>query len=187
MRFTTARVGSAPVLAPVLMAALMAAGLPAPAQAADQASEAVGLFVQSCLKHIEDQRDLRDWIQATPQLQQFPPEAAKSFLDGKKGEVWNAENKAGLFALVLFADDSCSVLAQRASADQVSLVFADFVRRKNLPLNKIGDKKDFVRGIDEREEIYRSHGAGMRYEVVVVTSKSERADAQAVLTTFPNR
>lgn len=181
MRFTTARAG--------LLAALMAAGVlvAPPARAADQAREAVGLFVQSCLKHIEDVRDLREWIAATPQLRKFPAEAAKSFLDGKKGEVWSAENKAGLFALVLFADDSCSVLAQQASADQVSLVFAEYVRRKNLPLNKVGDKKDFVRGIDEREELYRSHGNGMRYEIVVTTSKSQRADAQAVLTTFPNR
>jgi hypothetical protein len=185
MRFTTARGGLAPALMGALMAAV--AATPSPAQAADQAREVVGLFVQSCLKHVGESRDLQEWIAATPQLRKFAPEAAQSFLEGKKGEVWSAENKAGLFALVLFADDSCTVLAQQASADQVSLVFAEYVRRKGLPLNKVGDKKEFVRGIDERKETWRSHGDGKRYEVVLVTSKSQRADAQAVLTILPDR
>ena len=74
----------------------------------------------------------------------------------------------------------------QASADQVSLVFSEYVRRKGLPLNKIGDRKEFIRGIDQREETYRSH-SGMQYEVVLVTSKSLRAEVQAVLTTRPNR
>src|SRR3546814_12672222 len=96
-------------------------------------------------------------------------------------------NDAGLFALVVYADDTCSVIAQQASADQVSLVFEDYVRRKGLPLDKIGDKKDFVRGIDQREETWRTSSGHFRYEVVVMTSKSLRADAQAILTTHPNR
>src|SRR3546814_3784673 len=82
---------------------------------------------------------------------------ASAFLAGKRGDVWSAENDAGLFALVVYADDTCSVIAQQASADQVSLVFEDYVRRKGLPLDKIGDKKDFVRGIDQREERSEEH------------------------------
>jgi len=158
-----------------------------PVRAADQASEAVGLFVQSCLKHVEDARDLREWIKATPQLRQFPQQQAQAFLEGKRGEVWSAENDAGLFALVLFADDTCSVIAQQASADQVSLVFSEYVRRKGLPLDKIGDRREYVRSIDQREETYRSSSGHILYEVVLITSKSPRADAQAILTTRPNR
>lgn len=158
-----------------------------PVQAADQAREAVGLFVQSCLKHVEDVRDLRDWIKATPQLRQFPQQQAQAFLEGKRGDVWSAENDAGLFALVLFADDTCSVIAQQASADQVSLVFSEYVRRKGLPLDKIGDRREYVRSIDQREETYRSNSGRILYEVVLITSKSPRADAQAILTTRPNR
>jgi hypothetical protein len=168
---------------------LLGLGLAAlPAQAAgDQAREAVGLFVQSCLKHVDDPRLLQDWIAATPQLRKFPARQASAFLEGKRGDVWSAENDAGLFALVVFADDTCSVIAQQASADQVSLVFEDYVRRKGLPLNKIGDKKEFVRGIDQREETWRTSGGDLPYEIVVMTSKSPRADAQAILTTHPNR
>lgn len=173
-----------------LAAALLLLGVWPPTAAlaqADQAREAVGLFVQSCLKHVADPADLQAWIRETPQLRKFPPEHAKAFLEGKRGDVWSAENKAGLFALVVFADHSCSVIAEQASADQVSLVFEDYVRRRRLPLNRIGDKKDFVRGIDQRVETWRTSGGDFPYEVVVTTSKSLRADAQAILTTLPNR
>jgi len=167
---------------------LFAATMPALLRAApaDQAKEAVGLFVQSCLKHVDDPEELRAWIAATPQLRKFPKEQAAVFLEGGRGEVWSAENKSGLYALVLYHDNTCTVMAQQASADQVSLVFSEYVRRKGLPLNKIGDRKDFNRGIDQREETYRS-SSGMRYEVVLTTSKSLRAEVQAVLTTHPNR
>jgi len=178
MRITIARAG----LACALLMALTAV----PARA-DQAREAVGLFVQSCLKYVEDVRDLRAWIDATPQLQQFPQQQAQAFLEGKRGEVWSAQNDAGLFALVLFADNTCSVIAQQASADQVSLVFSEYVRRKGLPLDKIGDRREYIRSIDQREELYRSRSGRSLYEVVLVTSKSPRADAQAILTTRPNR
>jgi hypothetical protein len=182
MAFTSARGLAAAAL---LLGLCLPAG---PARAAsDQAREVVGLFVQSCLKHVEDPADLQEWIRATPQLRKFPPEHAQAFLEGKRGDVWSAENKAGLFALVVFADHSCSVIAQQASADQVSLVFEDYVRRRALPLNRIGDKKDFVRGIDQRVETWRTSGGDFPYEVVVTTSKSLRADAQAILTTLPNR
>lgn len=170
--------------AAVLLVVLLAA---APARAADQAREVVGLFVQSCLRYVEDPADLRAWIAATPQLRQLPRAKAQQFLEGKKGDVWSAENDAGLFALIVFGDDSCTAMAQIASADQVSLVFSEYVRRKNLPLDKVGDRKDFVRGIDKREEIYRSSSGSILYEVVVMTSKSPRAEVQAVLTTRPNR
>jgi len=171
-----------------LLALLLATGLAsAPARAADQAREAVGLFVQSCLKHVEDPDGLLAWIAETPQLRHFGPKEAQDFLGGQNGDVWNADNDAGLFALVVYADDTCSVIAHQASADQVTLVFSEYVRRKNLPLNKIGDRKDFVRGIDTREETYRSHSGNLPYEVVIITSKSLRAEAQAILTTRPNR
>ena len=178
MRITIARAGIA--------LALLLAVTASPVRA-DQAREAVGLFVQSCLKYVEDARDLRAWIDATPQLRQFPQQQAQAFLEGKRGEVWSAENDAGLFALVLFADNTCSVIAQQASADQVSLVFSDYIRRKGLPLDKIGDRREYIRSIDQREELYRSSSGRMLYEVVVITSKSPRADAQAILTTRPNR
>ncbi|MEQ8354228.1 MAG: hypothetical protein RH942_01715 [Kiloniellaceae bacterium] len=176
---------------PVLVFSLGLCLAPLAAQAAqaaaDQAREAVGLFVQSCLKYVEDPVDLQAWIKATPQLRKFPADQAKAFLEGKRGDVWSAENDAGLFALVVFADDTCTVVAQQASADQVSLVFSEYVRKKRLPLDKIGDRKEFIRGIDQREEIYRSNDGHLLYEVVLMTSKSLRADAQAVLTTRPNR
>ena len=183
MRITIARAGT--TLGLLLGLALTAA--PAPVRAADQAREAVGLFVQSCLKHVEDPRELVRWIDATPQLRKFPSDQAQAFLEGKRGDVWSAENDAGLFALVLFADDTCSVIAQQASADQVSLVFSEYVRRKGLPLDKIGDRREYVRSIDQREETYRSSSGHLLYEVVLITSKSPRADAQAILTTRPNR
>jgi hypothetical protein len=185
MQITIAR---APLVSGLLLAlSLTAATLPTSPARADQAREAVGLFVQSCLKYVEDVRELRDWIRATPQLRQFPPQQAQAFLEGERGEVWSAENDAGLFALVLFADSTCSVIAQQASADQVSLVFSEYVRRKGLPLDKISDRREYIRSIDQREEIYRSNSSRMLYEVVLITSKSPRADAQAILTTRPNR
>lgn len=181
MRITNARAGSIGLL----MLCLGPAALPA--QAAERAREAVGLFVQSCLKHVEEPTDLLAWIRATPELRQLPRGQAQQFLENRRGDVWSASNDAGLFALAVFADDTCSVIAQQASADQVSLVFSEYVRRRGLQLDKIGDRKDFVRGIDQRIETYRSSGSGIPYEVVLTTSKSLRAEVQAVLTTRPNR
>ncbi|WP_420347223.1 NMCC_0638 family (lipo)protein [Pelagibius sp.] len=174
------------VFAATLLTALAAFPLASPA-AADQAREAVGLFVQSCLRYVEDSGDLRAWIDETPQLRKFAPRQAQAFLDGRRGDVWSAANDSGLFALVLFNDDTCTVMAQQASADQVSLVFSEYVRRKNLPLDKVGDRREFVRSIDQREETYRSSDGRILYEVVLITSKSPRAEVQAVLTTRPNR
>ncbi len=180
MTFTIARVAAAACL-------LAAIGLAAGPARADQAREAVGLFVQSCLKYVDDPVGLQSWIAATPQLRRFSAEEARDILGAQRGEVWNAENDAGLFALVVYADDTCSVIAHQASADQVSLEFSEYVRRKRLPLDKIGDRKDFIRGIDKREETYRTNAGNLPYEVVLITSKSMRAEAQAILTTRPNR
>lgn len=167
---------------------LLGLGLAAsPVWAADQAREAVGLFVQSCLKYVATPTGLREWIAKTPELRQLPPKKAQQFLSGKLGDVWSASNKAGEFALVLFSDDTCTVMAQQAGADEVSKVFSDYVRRKKLPLDKVGDRKQYVGGIDEREEVYRSNAGRILYEVVLLTSKSMRADVQAALTTRPNR
>src|SRR3546814_5054746 len=86
MQFTSARGVAVAALA-------LAAGFTAlPAQAApDQAREAVGLFAQSCLKHVEDPADLRAWIKATPQLRKFVAQEASAFLAGKRGDVWRSE------------------------------------------------------------------------------------------------
>lgn len=184
MRIISAGIG----LVLALSLGLCLASLPArAATGADQAREAVGLFVQSCLKYVEEPEALRAWIDDTPQLRRLASDQATEFLEGKRGDVWSASNDAGLFALILFNDDTCTVIAQQASADQVTLVFSDYVLRKRLPLDKIGDRRDYVRGIDKREEIYRSSSGRILYEVVLITSKSLRAEAQAVLTTRPNR
>jgi hypothetical protein len=180
MGFTIARVVSVACLLAVI-------GLANGPARADQAREAVGLFVQSCLKHVEDPAELQGWIAATPQLTRLSAEEAQSFLGGQRGDVWSADNDAGLFALVVYADDTCSVIAHQASADQVTLVFSEYVRRKRLSLDKIGDRKEFIRGIDTREETYRTNAGNLPYEVVIITSKSLRAEAQAILTTRPNR
>jgi len=158
-----------------------------PARAEDPAHEVVGLFVQSCLRHVEDPDDLKAWIAATPQLQKLPKQQADGFLLGKRGDAWSASNDTGQFVLIVFGDDTCTVMAQMASADQVSLLFSEYVRRKKLPIDKVSDRKEFVRGIDQREETYRSSAGRLLYEVVLLTSKSQRAEVQAVLTTRPNR
>lgn len=156
-------------------------------RAADPAREVVGLFVQSCLKYVEDPQELRTWIEAVPQLRKLSQSQAQAFLDGKGGDVWSASNDAGLFALVVFNDDTCSVMAQYASATEVSQVFSEYLLRKKLPIDKVGDQTKFTRGIDQREETYRSSEGRILYEVVLLTSQSPRAEVQAVLTTRPNR
>ena len=181
MRITSARTG---LFVALLLGFSMAA---TPLSAADQAREAVGLFVQSCLKHVEAPEELRAWIAGTPQLRQLSDQQAQEFLEGKRGDVWSASNDAGLFALILFHDNTCTVIAQQARADEVSKVFSEYIYRKALPLDKIGDRTEYVRGIDKREETYRSSRGRILYEVVLITSKSLRAEAQAVLTTRPNR
>lgn len=157
------------------------------AKAADPAREVVGLFVQSCLRYVEDPRDLMAWIDSVPQLRKLSPQQAQQFLEGRRGDVWSASNDAGLFALVVFDDDSCSVMAQYANATEVSQVFSEYLQRKQLPIDKIGDQTNYNRGIDQREETYRSRSGNSLYEVVVLTSRSPRAEVQAVLTTRPNR
>ncbi|NIA72332.1 hypothetical protein HBA54_27455 [Pelagibius litoralis] len=157
------------------------------ARAGDPAREVVGLFVQSCLKYVEDPQDLRAWIDSVPQLRKLPASQAKDFLEGRRGDVWSASNDAGLFALAVFGDDTCTVMAQFANAAEVSQVFSEYLQRKKLPIDKVGDQTKFTRGIDQREETYRSSEGSLLYEVVVLTSKSPRAEVQAVLTTRPNR
>lgn len=184
MRNTLRRSGALAIFAASLLVSLTQVTAGA---RADPAREVVGLFVQSCLRHVEDPRALLDWIDTVPQLRKLPAKQAQQFLGGQRGDVWSASNKAGLFALTVLDDDTCSVMAQLANATEVSQVFSEYLRRKNLPIDKIGDRTNFVRGIDQREETYRSRSGLNLYEVVLLTSKSQRAEVQAVLTTRPNR
>src|SRR3546814_19266924 len=98
MQFTSARGVAVAALA-------LAAGFTAlPAQAApDQAREAVGLFAQSCLKHVEDPADLRAWHMATPPLRKFVVQEASAILAGKIGHGDTAATDAGLLRLVVHA------------------------------------------------------------------------------------
>lgn len=96
------------IIWPVLLAALM------PGTAlAGPAEELSGLFLQTCLPYAGHPGALRQWATRT-KLPEVPDPARAAFLDGAPGQVFDASNTAGKFALLSSDDGICAVVTDRA-------------------------------------------------------------------------
>jgi hypothetical protein len=93
-------------------ALLLAALIPATASAGP-AEELSGLFLQACLSYAGRPAALRQWA-ASKTLPVVPDPARAAFLGGAPGQVFDASNNAGKFALLSSDDGICGVVTDRA-------------------------------------------------------------------------
>jgi hypothetical protein len=80
---------------------------------AGPAEELSGLFLQSCLPYAGHPGALRQWA-ARAKLPEVPDPARAAFLDGAPGQVFDASNTAGKFALLSSDDGICAAVTDRA-------------------------------------------------------------------------
>jgi hypothetical protein len=93
----------------------------APATAfAGTAEDLAALFVQSCMVYAGHPVALRQWAART-NLPEIPDPAAKAFLLGAPGKVFDASSDVGKFALLSSDDGICAVVTDRAGDQETAL------------------------------------------------------------------
>jgi hypothetical protein len=96
----------------IIWAALLAASMPG-AALAGTTEELSGLFLQTCLPYAGQPAALRQWATRAT-LPEVPDPARAAFLNGAPGQVFDASNTAGKFALLSSDDGICAVVTDRA-------------------------------------------------------------------------
>jgi hypothetical protein len=97
---------------------LLAALLPATAFAGP-AEELSGLFLQTCLPYAGRPQALRQWA-TLEKLPAVPDPARAAFLNGAPGQVFDASNSTGKFALLSSDDGICAVVTDQAGDLEVA-------------------------------------------------------------------
>lgn len=86
---------------------------------AGPAEELSGLFLQACLPYAGRPAALRQWA-AREKLPEVPDPARAAFLNGAPGQVFDASDSAGKFALLSSDDGICAVVTDRAGDLEVA-------------------------------------------------------------------
>jgi hypothetical protein len=86
---------------------------------AGPATELSGLFLQSCLPYAGRPEALRQWA-TREKLPEVPDPARAAFLHGAPGQVFDASNNAGKFALLSSDDGICAVVTDQAGDLEVA-------------------------------------------------------------------
>ena len=97
---------------------LLAVLIPA-AAFAGPAEELSGLFLQSCLPYAGRPQALRQWA-TREKLPAVPDPARAAFLHGAPGQVFDASNNSGKFALLSSDDGICAVVTDQAGDVEVA-------------------------------------------------------------------
>jgi hypothetical protein len=87
---------------------------------AGPAEELSGLFLQSCLPYAGRPAALRQWA-TREKLPAVPDPARAAFLHGAPGQVFDASNGAGKFALLSSDDGICAIVTDRAGDREVAV------------------------------------------------------------------
>jgi hypothetical protein len=103
----------------IIRAVLFAALIPVTAFAGP-GEELSGLFLQTCLPYAGRPQALRQWA-AREKLPVVPDPARAAFLNGAPGQVFDASNNAGKFALLSSDDGICAVVTDQAGDQDVAL------------------------------------------------------------------
>jgi hypothetical protein len=112
-----------------LLLAFTAAIIPVAAQtAANDAvtSQAVELFIQSCLPFSGDAAGLRNWI-AERHLPQLPAQSAAFLGNLGSGEVFAASNATGHYVLVSYDIGACKVVSQEGNMQAAENILSAYL------------------------------------------------------------
>ncbi len=158
----------------LVVLALLAAS-PARAGGAEQA---VGLFMQACLRFAGDPAGLRKWT-ADAGLHALPSIGQRAFLQQQPGIAFDATNGVEKFVLVSGDDGSCSTVAQHAET-------ADLLADLGRALEQAGIGFTYTDRNDPQETAlhHREYQArkGRRSWRLVVSTGGPQAAAHPMLT-----
>ncbi len=163
--------------APVVLALLAAA----PAHA-DEAAQAVGLFMQSCVRFAGDTAGLRRWASETG-LKPLPPGGQAAFLQHQRGIAFDATNAEGKFVVVSGEAGSCSTVAERADAARLTSDLGQALQQAGMGVTGGAEADDPIdRKLHHRE--YRVRKAERMWNVVLSTGSAD-SGAHPMLTILP--
>jgi hypothetical protein len=141
---------------------------------AGEADQAVGLFMQSCVRFAGDTAGLRRWATETG-LKPLPPGGQAAFLQNQRGIAYDATNPQGKFVVASGEAGSCFVVAEHADAARLASDLEQALQQAGLPFTGGAETVDPAdKTLLHRE--FRIRKAGHAWRIVLSTG---RADAGA--------
>lgn len=148
-----------------------------------QAQEFQEIFVNFCVKNIENLDDLKSSLKNSSAL---PPEQAKKFLGLRAGNSWAMPSEQGLFVLSIpETQDVCHVTARRADPKIAESLFVKFVSSAP-PLYSAKKMVDFNTELDGAGNMHSvgyawvSQNSTKKIIFTLTVSEHEVTDIQAV-------
>ena len=153
-----------------------------PTQIQDNASQAVKLFLKSCVEHPGDRDGLRNWAKNAG-LTQLGANGADKYLLGLPGKVYDASTSGAKLMLVSEENGSCSTFSPLADGPTVMDELERILRDSRVTLVVTGDKLD----PKENKLLHREYtAAGVRRQwQMLVSTVNDPAGGEVMLTANP--
>jgi hypothetical protein len=149
---------------------------------AGPAEELSGLFLQSCLPYAGRPAALRQWA-ARAKLPEVPDPARAAFLDGAAGQVFDASNSAGKFALLSSDDGICAVVTDRSGDAETAQALERGLSGAGIRYRLVIERDDKLNPkLHHREYLASSSGRAWR---ILAATVHGSVPGQAMLTAAP--
>ena len=159
----------------------MAALVPATARAGTE-DEMAGLFLRSCLPYAGQPAALRRWA-AGMKLPEVPEPARAAFLNGAPGNVFDASNTAGKFALLSSDDGICAVVTDAAGDVETSRALEHALSAAGTKFRLVIERNDKLNpSLHHREYLAAGHGRAWR---ILAAAVHATIPGRAMLTAAP--
>jgi hypothetical protein len=163
--------------------AVLAAVLIPAAAFAGPAEELSGLFLQTCLPYAGRPQALRQWA-AKEKLPVVPDPARAAFLNGAPGEVFDASNNAGKFALLSSDDGICAVVTDHAGDVETAQALERALSEAGIRFRLVIERDDKLNPkLHHREYLATGSGPG-GWRILAATVHGD-PPGQAMLTGAP--
>jgi hypothetical protein len=163
-------------------AVLLAVLIPVTA-VAGPAEELSALFLQTCLPYAGRPQALRQWA-AREKLPVVPDPARAAFLNGAPGQVFDASNNVGKFALLSSDDGICAVVTDRAGDLDVAQALERGFAEAGIRFRLVIERDDKLNPkLHHREYLAARPGYGA-WRILAATVHGD-APGQAMLTGAP--
>ena len=142
----------------------------APARA-DDTAQAVGLFMQSCVRFAGDTAGLRRWATETG-LKPLPPGGQAAFLQNQRGIAYDATNAEGKFVVASGEAGSCFVVAEHADAARLASEVEQALHQAGIAFAGGAEAVDPAdKSLLHRE--FRIRKAGHAWHIVLSTGRAD--------------
>jgi hypothetical protein len=158
---------------------LLAALIPATALAGP-AEELSGLFLQACLPYAGRPQALRQWA-TQKKLPAVPDPVRAAFLNGAPGQVFDASNSAGKFALLSSDDGICAVVTDQAGDLEVAQALERALGDAGIKFRLVIERDDKLNPKLHHRE-YLAAGTERAWRLLAATVHD---NGQAMLTAAP--